>query len=134
MRAIDGAAHGPAGSGIRRPVLLMDVARELTARRHDEKADRYVRAAVALAPQSRFVIRSAARYYLHVEEHERAHELLRRTPLLKTDIWVQASEIAVATVRGRTSALMKTALNSLSRDKDIRPDASELATSVATVD
>src|SRR5690606_37765932 len=111
--------------------LLMDVARELTATHHDAAALRYVRAAVAMAPTSRFVVRAAARYYLHIGEYDVAHDILRRTPLLSSDRWIQASEIAVATVRGRTSSLVKRTIRNLSQSKVIESDSSELASAVA---
>ena len=116
------------------PVLLMDVARELTARHQDTAALRYVKAAVAMAPTSRFVVRAAARYYLHIGEYDIAHDILRRTPLLSSDRWIQASEIAVATVRGRTSELVRRTIRNLSHVEKIEPDASELASAVATVE
>lgn len=116
------------------PVLLMDTARELTARRQERAALRYVRAAVALAPKSRFVLRSAARYYLHIGENEIAHDLLRRSPLIGLDPWVQASEIAVATVRGQTSALAKQTIRVLSEAKQVGAEVSELASAVGTVE
>ncbi|UVA78029.1 hypothetical protein [Pandoraea commovens] len=118
----------------RNPVLLMDVARALTVEQHEKSALRYVRAAVAMAPQSRFVVRAAARYYLHIGEHEIAHDLLRGSPLLKSDPWVQASEIAVATVRGRTSSLVKQNVRRLLDEKRIGADQSELASALATVE
>ena len=37
-----------------------------------------VRAALSLAPQNRFVLRSAARILLHLEEREEAHAILAR--------------------------------------------------------
>lgn len=116
------------------PVLLMDTARELAAMRHDKAALRYVRAAVALAPTSRFVLRAAVRYYLHIGEHEIAHDLLQRSPLIGGDPWVQASEIAVATVRGRTSVLAKKTIRALSDAKKIGVDMTELASAVGTVE
>ncbi|WP_454871864.1 hypothetical protein [Paraburkholderia xenovorans] len=118
----------------RNPVLLMDVARALTVKRQEASARRYVRAAVALAPQSRFIVRAAARYYLHIGEYEIAHDVLSRSPLLKSDPWVQASEIAIATVRGRTSSLAKQKSRLLSEEKHTAPDVSELASAVATVE
>jgi tetratricopeptide (TPR) repeat protein len=116
------------------PVLLMDTARELTTMRKEKAALRYVRAAVALAPKSRFVLRAAARYYLHIGEHEIAHNLLRRSPLFGSDPWVQASEIAVATVRGRTSTLAKQTIRMLSEGTNVGPNATELASAVGTVE
>jgi len=118
----------------RNPVLLMDVARELTARRQERAALRYVRAAAGMAPESRFVVRSAARYYLHVGDHEQAHHLLRASPLIATDPWVQASEIAVATVRGRASALARQAGRFLAAQKVVARDTTELASAIANVE
>lgn len=118
----------------RNPVLLMDTARELAAMRKDKAALRYVRAAVAMAPNSRFVLRAAARYYLHIGEHETAHDLLRRSPLLGSDPWVQASEIAVATVRGKTSTLAKQTIRTLSEAKQVGAEVTELASAVGTVE
>jgi tetratricopeptide (TPR) repeat protein len=118
----------------RNPVLLMDTARELAVMRKDKAALRYVRAAVALAPNSRFVLRAAARYYLHIGEHEIAHDLLRRSPLLGSDPWVQASEIAVATVRGKTSNLARQAVKRLSETKQVGAEVTELASAVGTVE
>jgi tetratricopeptide (TPR) repeat protein len=122
------------GIDFRNPVLLMDTARELTAMRQEKAALRYVRAAVALAPKSRFVLRAAARYYLHIGEHEIAHDLLRRSPLIGSDPWVQASEIAVATVRGQTSTLARQMIRMLSEAKQVGAEASELASAVGTVE
>jgi tetratricopeptide (TPR) repeat protein len=118
----------------RNPVLLMDTARELTAMQQDRAALRYVRTAVALAPKSRFVLRAAARYYLHIGDHEVAHDLLRRSPLIASDPWVQASEIAVATVRGQTSTLVKQTIRILSEASQVGADGSELASAVGTVE
>lgn len=118
----------------RNPVLLMDTARELTAMRQEKAALRYVKAAVALAPKSRFILRAATRYYLHIGEHEIAHDILRRSPLIGSDPWVQASEIAVATVRGKTSTLTKQTIRALINASQLTPDVSELASAVGTVE
>lgn len=118
----------------RNPVLLMDTARELTALGHHKAALRYVRTAVTLAPHSRFIVRSAARYFLHIGDHAQAHEILKRSPTLNSDPWIQASEIAVATVRGRTSVLAKNAERALARTAVVGVDLTELASAVATVE
>jgi tetratricopeptide (TPR) repeat protein len=118
----------------RNPVLLMDTARELTALGHHKAALRYVRSAMSLAPHSRFVVRSAARYFLHIGDHLQAHEIVRRSPILGSDPWVQAAEIAIATVRGRTSALVKNVERALSSTDVVGVHLTELATAVATVE
>jgi tetratricopeptide (TPR) repeat protein len=79
-------------------------------------------------------VRAAARYFLHVGDHEQAHDVLKRSPILGKDPWVQASEIAVATVRGRTSALAKQAIRKLASLDAIGVDRSELATALGTIE
>ncbi len=118
----------------RNPVLLMDVARELTARSQERSALKYVRSALALAPNSRFIVRAATRFYLHIGEHEIAHDILKRSRLLQYDSWVQASEIAVATVRGKNSTLSKSVIRSVSNLKEVAPHLSELVSAIATVE
>lgn len=127
-------ARGLLAIEYRNPVLLIDTARELTSMRQDKAALRYVRAAVAMAPHSRFVLRSAARYYLHIGELEIAHDILRRSPILGSDPWIQASEIAVATVRGKTSHLVAKTSNWLVDSKKITAAVTELASAAGTVE
>ena len=118
----------------RNPVLLVDVARELTSQGHDKSALRYIRSAIALAPHNRFVVRSVARFFLHIKDVDQAHWVLKHSLGLSRDPWLQASEIAVATVRGRTSIFAKRALRYISDQKNVRSDQSELASAVATVE
>ena len=120
----------------RNPVLLMDIARELTAKRRPDKAERYVQTALALAPRSRFVLRSAARFFLHIEDAGRAHDVLRKSPLFESDPWIRASEIAVATVRNKTSAIAKQTLRGLLDAKAQPPSrcTTELASAIATLE
>ncbi len=118
----------------RNPILLMDMARELTSMGHHRSALRYVRTAIGLAPASRFVVRSTARYFLHIGDYDQAHEILRRSPNIKTDPWILASELAVATVRNRPSMLSKQTFRALLQAKSIGPERSELASAVATME
>ena len=118
----------------RNPVLLVDVARELTALGHHQNALRYIRAALAMSPESRFIVRSCARFYLHIGEYDQAHEILKRAPNFKVDPWIQASELAVATIRQRPSMLSKQTFRSLLEAKRIGPDNAELASAVATME
>ncbi len=122
----------------RNPVLLMDVARELTVQRHPKRAKRYVQTALALAPRSRFILRSAARFFLHIEDEERAHDVLRQSPLFEHDPWIRASEIAIATVRNKTSTIAKQTLRSLlnakGRGSELSQCTTELSSAVATLE
>ena len=118
----------------RNPVLLTDIALALTSLGHELSAERYIKAALALAPNSRFVLRSASRFFLHTGDDQRAHDILKAAPRLRADPWLQASEIAVATVRGRPSMLKKSTLRELLDAEKIDLQCTELASAVATVE
>jgi tetratricopeptide (TPR) repeat protein len=118
----------------RNPVLLTDIALALTSLGHEGAAERYIKAALALAPNSRFVLRSASRFFLHTGDDQRAHDILKAAPRVKADPWLQASEIAVATVRGRPSMLKKSTLRDLIDATTIDLQRTELASAVATVE
>lgn len=118
----------------RNPVLLADIALAFTSLRLEAPAERFMRAAVALAPDSRFIVRAAARFFLHIGEEGRAHEVLRRSAGIAGDPWIQASEIAVATVRGRPSTLKKSISRALIDLPRLRADQTELASAIATVE
>lgn len=115
------------------PILLIDVAHALTARGQPKAAERYVKGALHFAPLNRFILRSAVRYFLHVGEKEYAHHLLLRSPLLKGDPWIQASEIAVASVLGKTSKLVKGIDKILQDEPVLAFNFSELGSAIATV-
>ena len=115
------------------PVLLMDVARAMTASGNALSAERFVKTALALAPTNRFILRSAVRYFLHLGQREHAHYILLKSSLLKGDPWIQASEIAVATVLGKTSRLVKATDRMLEASGVLLPNQSELGSAIATV-
>jgi tetratricopeptide (TPR) repeat protein len=115
------------------PVLLTDMAWAITAAGRARAAERYVRAALALAPNNRFVLRAAVRYFLHLGDKQRAHRLLLKSQLLQGDPWIQASEIAVASVLGKTSRLIKSSERMLEAAGVLPANLSELGSAVATV-
>jgi predicted permease len=52
----------------------------------------------SLSPNSRFVLRSAARLYLHANEPDRAHNLLLKAESTPFDPWLIAAELAIAPI------------------------------------
>jgi tetratricopeptide (TPR) repeat protein len=73
------------------------------------KADRLILQALATGGTNRTVLRGAARYYLHIDEQERAHRLLAHASALLYDPWLLSGELALAEVIGRTSVNVKAA-------------------------
>ena len=97
-------------------------------------ARRPMEIALTLAPENRFVLRSAARLFVHLEEFEIAHDLLRRCERVRHDPWLLASEIAVSSLAGRTSKYVKQGRGLISSQKFSLFQTSELASALATIE
>lgn len=98
------------------------------------KAERAMIVALTLAPHNRYLLRSAARLFQHFGDVERAHHLLLRAPQLKRDPWLLATELAIASLIGRTSRHMRQA-SLLSADIAVSPwQLAELRSAVATTE
>jgi len=99
-----------------------------------ERAKRAMLVGLTLAPENRFVLRSAARFFLHASEPQRAHELLKRSSLVRSDPWIASAEIAVATVTKRIPVGLDIAKNWLGSRQFAPEDSTELAAAFATVE
>ena len=118
----------------RNPLALMDLAREYVGLGQPWAAVKPVREALALAPGNRFVLRSASRFFLHQEDNEQAHDILRRAERTKKDPWLVSAEIAVASAAGRRSSLVKLGQQFID-SKNFPPfHISELASALGTLE
>jgi len=118
----------------RNPLALMDLAREYVGLGQSWAAVNPVREALALAPGNRFVLRSASRFFLHQNDYEQAHDILRRAERTKKDPWLVSAEIAVASAAGRSSSLIKLGRYFID-SKNLHPfHISELASAVGTLE
>ena len=96
-------------------------------------ADRAMRVALQLAPENRFVLRSAARFYIHVGEPDRAYALLSKSNATPYDPWLMAGEIASASAANRRPRFIK-AGRQMVHDGSYSPHhVSELASAIGTV-
>src|SRR6266704_341098 len=118
----------------RNPLMWVDLAREYVILGQNQHALHAIRAAVALAPMNRFVLRSAARFYLHEGDPGHANDLLRKSPLTQRDPWVLAAEIATATVADRTSSLTKVGRRMIQGERVPPAHLTELASALATLE
>ncbi len=62
----------------------------------NDDAWRAMRIALALAPNNRYLLRSAVRLLMHAKKPDRALHLLRSSDPLQSDPWLVAAEIAVS--------------------------------------
>lgn len=118
----------------RNAILWVDLALFYTVQGLRKQAARAMAIATSLNHSNRFIVRSAARFYLHTDDAERAHDLLRRAPAVRRDPWLMSAEIAVALAARRSPRLVDAGRKCLD-DAALRPgDTSELASALATVE
>lgn len=99
-----------------------------------EKAKKMMHTAILLAPESRYISRSAARLFSHIEEYDVAHKVLIKNPGLLKDPWIIASEIAVNTAIGRSSKYIKRGQELIASGNYNPFSCSELASALATLE
>lgn len=116
------------------PIVYVDMARAYTTIGLQEKAEKLMRMAIYLDPQNRFVARAAARFFIHVDDKERAAEVIRKTGYAKYDPWLMASDISIATVRGKRSGNIKRGQQIAFSDKYNPFSISELASALGTIE
>ncbi len=116
----------------RNALLWVDMARHYAMLGATNQALRSMRAGIALAKDSRFVLRSAARLYVHIGDAEQAYDLLRKSPATRRDPWLRAAEIAVAGLADKTPAQLRNTKRGLLATKYAPRYISELASAVAT--
>ena len=89
------------------PIAYCELARCYANLGFDEKARQYMNYAVYLAPNSRYISRSAARFFVHIGDFDRAKRILIANGQVNSDPWVMAAEIAVESVMDRSSRYLK---------------------------
>ena len=99
-----------------------------------DKAKDMMEIAVHLAPSSRFVSRSAARLFSHIEDFDRAHKVLVNNHWISKDPWLIASEIAVNSLRGRNSRFVNKGKEIIASGNYYPFSYSEMASAIGTLE
>jgi hypothetical protein len=116
------------------PIYYVELSRNYSILGQSKQAIESMKIALQFSKENRFVLRSAIRLFAHYDEIEIAHDLLRKNRLTNIDPWLTSSEIALATLRGRTSRFMKKG-EEMINSKNLSPfSITELASSLATVE
>ena len=98
------------------------------------KAESCMNTAVSLGRMNRFVVRSAARCFLHLGEPEKSLYYLRRAAASRNDPWLISAEIAVSEGIGRKPKFAATA-SDMMHDGSFSPWAlNELAATLSTLE
>lgn len=116
------------------PISWIELARYYSMLGQNNKARRSILNAIYLSPENRFVVRSAVRFFVHTGDFEFAHDLIRKTNLVKYDPWIMATEIAVASLRNRYSRFIKHGQQIINSASFHPFNITELASSLASVE
>ncbi len=116
------------------PMLWSDLARHFATCGNHRSAHRCMTTALSLAPNHRWMLRTAARFLVHQDDPVAAHKLLANHPRTRNDPWLIAAEIACAQVAARAPKYWRQA-NDIVRYNTFPPaHTSELATAVAMME
>ena len=116
------------------PLLWVELGRHYLLLGQLEPSNRAIETAVALAPAQRFVLRSAARFFIHKKEPDRALAILERNQIFQRDPWLMAAQIAISQVAGRTSLHVKKA-EKMSGSSQFSPlQVSELSSALGSLE
>lgn len=118
----------------RNPVLWSDMARHYASLGERDRAMRCMKTALSLAPDHRWMLRTAARFWVHQGYRAEAHKLLAKHPRTRSDPWLIAAELACAQVAGKQPKYWKQANDILKFDAVAPHHISELATAVAMME
>lgn len=97
------------------------------------KAKEWMRRALKLAPENRYVLRSATRLFTHLDSPDEAMEAIWRSDAVRHDPWIQAAEVAVADQLEKTPKWAGKARKSVS-DGAVGISRSELAMGLAALE
>jgi tetratricopeptide (TPR) repeat protein len=116
----------------RQPLAWAELARQYESINQRPRAQRAMDMALRLAPDNRFLLRSAARLALHHDQADAGHDLLIRSPRTLEDPWLLAAEIAMAARAERSSRLIKHGRRMLESRQFSPRSTAELASAIAT--
>ncbi|MBU1702310.1 MAG: hypothetical protein KJ970_09695 [Candidatus Eisenbacteria bacterium] len=118
----------------RSPIVWADLAYRYALAGEKSKSVRSMDIAVFLAPDNRFILRSAARCFLHLDQADKSLYYLRRSPLSRRDPWLISPEVAISESLGRSSRLIR-AGRTIIGDANLSPWAiNELVATLSTLE
>lgn len=118
----------------RNAILWVELSRMYMLLGESVRALRSMEVAAQLGADSRFVVRSAARLFLHERDSSRALQVIRRASGAKTDPWLLAAEIAVASA-SNSPPLLARAGRLRNDDTDLSEfERTELSSALATLE
>lgn len=118
----------------RNAFLYVELARQYLILGQLNPAKLAIERACALAPNNRYILRSACRFFVHSMEFDKAHDVLNRSDALPYDPWLMASEIATSQLASQKSKHVRGAKRIFGDQDFSNFELSELKAAVATLE
>lgn len=118
----------------RSPLLHLDLARHQLTLGQTKKAKLSVAAALTLGRHHRATLRAAARFFVCINQSDRAYRLIRDAEETRHDPWLLAAEISIGQIAGKSPTHWRIAKDFLGRAAVAPLHLSELATAAATIE
>lgn len=113
-------------------ILHIEIARNYLLLGQIQKAQEHVDTALYFDHHNRYIVRCAARFYIHLKDHERALRIVKTSALTKYDPWLLASEIGISQIINKTSNNIKRGLTLIDSNNFNFFDISELCSAIGT--
>lgn len=113
-------------------ILHIEIARNYLLLGQLQHAKSHIETALYFDCHNRYIIRCAARFYVHLKEHEKALRVVRSSSLIKIDPWLMASEIGISQVLNKTSKNIKKGLSIIDSRNYNAFDITELCSAIGT--
>lgn len=115
-------------------LAAMELARLYVLLGQSKAASANVERALIIAPENRYVLRSASRFFVHVKENEQALFYIRRSESRKYDPWVKSAEVALLDLLDKSPNVSGKELKHLAAPKKVPRSMSELIAGYATLE
>lgn len=119
---------------LRNPIVWVELARLYSMRGHEKKAENAILTALHLAPNNRFVLRSATRFFIHKEKFDKAIYYLKKSESIKEDPWLISAHIATSSIMGRFSPFIKEGKRLIETNNFSDFELTELSSSIGTLE
>lgn len=116
------------------PYLYVDLSRAYLLLGQAQKAENAILQALHFGESDRFVARSAARFFLHMKDKDRASAVIRAKGAVSVDPWLMAAEISINMLRGKTSNYIKKGYDIIDSGNCKPFGFTELASSIGTLE
>lgn len=99
---------------------------------NNKKAEEHIRCALFLDCNNRYIVRCAARFFVHIDKKKEALDIIRNSVLTKIDPWLMASEISLSQLNNIYSRNLKRGMQLIDSMNYSAFDLSELRASIGT--